>query len=81
MKKRGNPRNDKKKVDISTLITNVPVFSEIVNILIMDDNKSIKSLRGIVMKYLISLVVKQIEEHSEYIPFHLSEPVRTNSSK
>jgi hypothetical protein len=33
------------------------------------------------MKYLISLVVKQIEEHSEYIPFHLSEPVRTNSRK
>jgi hypothetical protein len=33
------------------------------------------------MKHLINLVIKQIEKHGEYIPFHLSEPVRTNSRK
>lgn len=47
----------------------------------MNDNMNIKSLGGIVMKKLISLVVEQIEKHGEYIPFHLSEPVRTNSQK
>jgi hypothetical protein len=47
----------------------------------MNDNKSIKLLGGIVMKKLINLVVKQIEKNGEYIPFHLAEPVRTNSHK
>ena len=47
----------------------------------MNDNMSFKSIGGIVMKKLISLVVEQIEKHGEYIPFHLSEPVKTNSRK
>jgi hypothetical protein len=88
VKKRENPRNYKKKDDVNTPITDVPVFmafvsvfSAIVKILIKNDNKSNKSLGGIEMKKLISLVVKQIEKHGEYIPFHLSEPVTTNSRK
>lgn len=88
LKKRENGRNNKKKDDVFTSINNVPVFmvivsvfSEIVYILLMNDNKSIKSLGGIVMKKLINLVIKQIENQGEYIPFHLSEPIRTNSRK